>query len=266
MHYTVQPGDTLGRIARKVGSTVDALRRANPAVRDTDRIVPNQRLVVPPSPGVLAFPGAAGGGVNPLPPPAATGAASATPAARESAAREPDAREPDAPLPTLAWGSRVSEAFRRRLVGIADDLGCDPNHLMAAMAFETGESFSPSVRNAAGSGATGLIQFMPATATLLGTTTGELARLTAEAQLEYVAKYFRPYRRRLTTLEDVYMAILWPAAIGKPNDHVLFRSPTRAYTQNRGLDRNNDGRVTKGEAAAKVSAKLTKGLAEGIAG
>lgn len=250
MHYTVQPGDTLGRIARKVGSTVEALRRANPAVRDTDRIVPNQRLVVPPPPGVLAFPGAAGAGVNALP----------------AAGRDPARRDPGAPLPTLAWGSKVSEEFRRRLVEIADDLGCDPNHLMAAMAFETGETFSPSVRNAAGSGATGLIQFMPATATALGTTTAELAQMTAEAQLEYVAKYFRPYRKRLQSLEDVYMAILWPAAIGRPSDHVLFRSPTRAYTQNRGLDRDGDGAVTKAEAAAKVSAKLTKGLAEGIAG
>ena len=250
MHYTVQPGDTLGRIARKVGSTVDALRRANPAVRDTDRIVPNQRLVVPPPPGVLAFPGAAPNGVNPLPGPAA-GAAP---------------RDADAPLPILAWGAKVGEAFRRRVVEIAADLGCDPNHLMAAMAFETGESFSPSVRNAAGSGATGLIQFMPSTATLLGTTTAALARMTPERQLDYVAKYFLPYRGRLRTIEDVYMAILWPAAIGKPSEHVLFKAPSKTYAQNKGLDKDRDGRVTKREAAAAVSAKLAKGRRSGYLG
>lgn len=40
---------------------------------------------------------------------------------------------------------------------------------MAAMAFESGETFSPSIKNAAGSGAVGLIQFMPSTAKALGT-------------------------------------------------------------------------------------------------
>ena len=63
----------------------------------------------------------------------------------------------------------------------------------------------------------------------------------------------------MKTLEDVYMAILWPAAIGKPDDHVLFAAPGRTYDQNRGLDRDRDGRVTKREAAAAVSAKLAKG-------
>jgi len=34
----------------------------------------------------------------------------------------------------------------------------------------------------------------------------------------------------------------------------------RAYEQNAGLDSNKDGKVTKQEAAAKVKAKLAKGL------
>jgi hypothetical protein len=134
------------------------------------------------------------------------------------------------------------------------------------MAFESGETFSPSVRNAAGSGATGLIQFMPSIATMLGTTTAALARMTAERQLDYVARYFEPYKGRLRTIEDVYMAILWPAAIGKPLDHVLFAAPRRTYQQNRGLDRDRDGAVTKREAAAAVTAKLAKGLRAGYAG
>jgi soluble lytic murein transglycosylase-like protein len=35
---------------------------------------------------------------------------------------------------------------------------------MACMAWESGRSFRPDVKNMAGSGATGLIQFMPTTA------------------------------------------------------------------------------------------------------
>jgi hypothetical protein len=159
----------------------------------------------------------------------------------------------------IAWGAKVSPAFKAKVIRISRNLGVDPNYLMAAMAFESGETFSPSVRNRQ-SGATGLIQFMPSTAAFLGTSTGALAGMTAETQLDYVEKYFRPYTKKLNTLEDLYMAILWPAAIGKPNSQVLFSWPSNAYTQNKGLDTNNDGKITKEEATAKVRAELVKGL------
>src|ERR1044071_1211337 len=64
----------------------------------------------------------------------------------------------------------VSQAFKDKVVKIASDLGTNPNFLMAVMSFESGATFRPSVKNMAGSGAVGLIQFMPATATGLGTT------------------------------------------------------------------------------------------------
>lgn len=162
----------------------------------------------------------------------------------------------------LAWGRKVSPAFRVRIRGIAENLDASPDHLMACMAFESGETFSPSVKNAAGSGATGLIQFMPKTARELGTTTAQLAAMTAEDQLDYVEAYFRPYAGRLRTLADVYMAILWPKAVGKPDSYVLWDAdawPT-TYRQNAGLDGNKDRRITKAEAAAKVQAKLVRGM------
>jgi hypothetical protein len=142
-----------------------------------------------------------------------------------------------------------------------------PSWLMACMAFESGETFSPSVRNAAGSGAIGLIQFMPATAKGLGTTSDHLADMTAEQQLEWVHRYFLPYKGKLSRLSDVYMAILWPAAIGKPDTAPLWDASTRptTYRQNAGLDANKDLTITKGEAAAKVAAKLEKGLRSDVA-
>lgn len=165
----------------------------------------------------------------------------------------------------IAWGGKVSPDFRNRVRWIADDLNmpeAGASWLMACMAFESAETFSPSIRNAAGSGATGLIQFMPRTAEGLGTTTAALASMTAEDQLNYVYKYFRPYRGRLNALSDVYMAILWPAAIGKPENHILWTKDARptTYRQNAGLDVNRDGAITKGEAAKLVSDKLAKGL------
>ena len=161
--------------------------------------------------------------------------------------------------PQLAWGRAVSQRFKEKVVAIAGRIGCDPNHLMACMAFETGETFSPSVKNRA-SGATGLIQFMPSTAADLGTTTTALASMEPEEQLEYVARYFSWFNPG-RTLEDLYMAILWPRAIGKPDSYVLFSHPSVTFKQNRGLDFDGDGSVTRFEAATAVRDKLKKGLA-----
>ena len=165
---------------------------------------------------------------------------------------------------SLAWGLKVSPTFRDRVFWIESQLGIDADYQIAAMAFESGETFHANVRNAAGSGAVGLIQFMPSTARSLGTTTEKLAAMTPEDQLNYVYKYFKPYKGRLRTLSDVYMAILWPRGVGKPESYPLFvrgKSPLANYDQNAGLDTNKDGVITKAEAAAKVQAKLLKGMA-----
>lgn len=168
--------------------------------------------------------------------------------------------------PPLAWQGRVTPVFANKVRAIADEMLMPPregaNWLMACMAFETAETFRSDVRNGAGSGAVGLIQFMPRTAEELGVTTEQLARMMPETQLDYVYKYFRPYRGRLRTLSDTYMAILWPAAIGKPESHVLWSSTSHptTYRQNVGLDVDGNWSITKAEAAAKVADKLARGL------
>lgn len=163
--------------------------------------------------------------------------------------------DPEGPL---AWGRKVDPAFRAKLRAIAARLDVEPDALMAVMAFETGRTFDPAIRNAA-TGATGLIQFMPRTALSLGTTTGSMARMSAVAQLDYVEAYLKPYAGRLAEVSDLYMAVLWPKAVGRASSHVLFAEPSAAYRANRGLDTNRDGRVTKAEAAAKVVALLAEG-------
>lgn len=130
------------------------------------------------------------------------------------------------------------------------------------MAFESAETFSPTIKNAAGSGAIGLIQFMPATARGLGTTSEKLAEMTGVQQLQYVERYFAPYAPAIHSLSDMYMAILMPFYIGKPDHSVLF-SAGASYRQNSGLDANRDGKVTKLEATGMVQAKLDKGFTIG---
>lgn len=167
---------------------------------------------------------------------------------------------------TLAWGLKVSSQFRRRVFALCARLRMNPDFLMACMAWETGETFSPSIVNRAGSGATGLIQFMPTTARGLGTSTAALARMSDVQQLDYVESYFRPWRGRLVSLSDHYMAILWPKAIGRPESHALWsraRNPV-TFRQNSGIDINRDGVITKAEAAKKVNAKLIKGMSPAL--
>ncbi len=164
----------------------------------------------------------------------------------------------------LAWGRVVSAEFRNKVRALAAAHGRDPSEFMACMAFESAASFRADVRNGAGSGAVGLIQFMPPTALRLGTTVAAMVVMTPEQQLDYVAKYFEPYRGHLHNLGDVYMAILWPAGIGKSDDAVLFdqadpRHP-KLYVENKGLDWNKNGQITRGEAYQRVRDSLTRGL------
>jgi hypothetical protein len=165
-------------------------------------------------------------------------------------------------MTVLAWGAKVSPEFRRKTRDIAARLGANPSDLMACMAFETGRTFSPAARNP-GSSATGLIQFMRETARSLGTTTEELAAMTAEEQLDKVYDYLKPFTGRLGSLADCYMAILWPPAVGQPDDFAVFANATEAYRKNKGLDINHDGVVTKRECAAYVERMLAEGLEVG---
>jgi hypothetical protein len=63
----------------------------------------------------------------------------------------------------------------------------------------------------------GLIQFMPSTARRLGTTTSELEKMPATEQMKYVYQYLEPFKGRLSSYDDVAMAIFYPAAVEKPD-------------------------------------------------
>lgn len=171
----------------------------------------------------------------------------------------------------IAWGAftdrRLGNAFKDKVRAISVRLGCDPSDLMAVIAFETGERFAPDVVNPV-SGATGLIQFMPRTAESLGTSIGALSAMTAIEQLDWVERYIAGIAagRPLGALGDLYMTVLWPKAVGEPESFVLFSDPSREYRNNKGLDGNRDGVITKAEATAKVVQKLVKGLKEGMVG
>lgn len=110
------------------------------------------------------------------------------------------------------------DQFITKVRAISEKLFIDPNWLMAVMYKESGlnhKAVNPS------GGATGLIQFMPSTATGLGTTTQKLAAMSNVEQLEYVYQYFKPYRYKILSYPDLYLITFFPAALSKPLDYIF---------------------------------------------
>lgn len=182
----------------------------------------------------------------------------------------------------LAWGVKFTPAEIARVKQMIANLRWPAEAIqwvMGCIAFETGRSFSPAQTN--GIGATGLIQFIPPTAIVYFNSAkaiqamsaeekkaagreacARLGKMTVLEQLDYVEKYFTPYAGRVNSLADLYMSILYPVAVGKPDNWVLWdklKKPT-TYSQNAGLDMNLDGTVTKAECAHRVTNLLIEGF------
>jgi hypothetical protein len=151
-------------------------------------------------------------------------------------------------------------AATERVVGNLQSAGAQisSDDLFRIIEFETGGSWSPSVK-AATSSATGLIQFLESTAQGLGTSTEALAAMTRAEQMEYVQRYLQPYADRIQNFGDLYMAIHWPRGVGQDDAYVMYREGSREYTANRGLDANGDGTVTRGETMAVVERRVGRG-------
>jgi hypothetical protein len=149
---------------------------------------------------------------------------------------------------------RTTPEFRAKLTEVAEHVGASPRDLACVISFETGHSFSPSQRNAAGSTGVGLIQFMAGTCRELGITRKEMASLSAIDQLDYVERFLKmkAQERPLDTARDLYMAVIWPEAIGRGENFRILYQSSEQYRMNKGTDLNHDGRITAGEAARKM--------------
>ncbi|CAL1516480.1 peptidoglycan DD-metalloendopeptidase family protein [Chitinophaga sp. MM2321] len=189
---------------------------------------------------------------------------------------------------SLVWGSKVTCAFRMKVIEIAKKLKADPNHLMTCMAFETGGSFLPYQLNGYNKKntptpeeltdkqlerkAVGLIQFTQVAIRDLNKNKGanitkrKLANMSATEQLDYVYLHLKNHTGKLNTLEDFYMAILNPSLVGKSNEYSVFsrnydqQHNLTWYEENKGLDTDNNLTVTKKEVSAIIHTKYAAGL------
>lgn len=137
------------------------------------------------------------------------------------------------------------EAFEQKVRLIAGKLQVEPEWLMAVMYAES--RFDSSIKNHRGSGAVGLIQFMPATLAELGATVNQMEQISPVEQLDFVYRYLHQVQRRygaFESLTDLYLAILYPRALQQDYCYTLYAKPSKAYRQNSGLDENKDGVVT----------------------
>jgi hypothetical protein len=152
----------------------------------------------------------------------------------------------------------TSNAFRHKLLRIAENLDLRADAMAAVMSFETAGTFDPTIRpldpktGKPLSSAIGLLQWLDITAKELGTTTEELSRMTAEEQLDVAARHFGRYPLR--SIDDYYMVVFCPAAVGKPPTAITYSEKTTpaAYRANKALDKDKDGKITVAEASSSI--------------
>lgn len=106
--------------------------------------------------------------------------------------------------------------FAQEIAKTASHIGVPAMWLADVMAKEG--KFDPGIKNYGGSGATGLIQFMPETASWLGTSVSALAQMDRIEQMKWVRKYFDKmgFSKKMKNIYALVGAI-WAGNIDKPN-------------------------------------------------
>ena len=147
---------------------------------------------------------------------------------------------------------RNKSEFIAKLNQVAKDLDINPNWLMLVFYLESGVN-EKAINSK--TGASGLIQFMPATAKGLGTSVEAIRQMSNVQQLDYVYKYFLPYRRAINGFTDLYLITFYPAALLKKRPDT-WNFPKIVYDYNPGLDKNRDQVVNLGEWKRYILTKV----------
>lgn len=147
----------------------------------------------------------------------------------------------------LYWGKYFTCLERKKIIEISKRLLCDPNHLTSAMALETMGTFNTALVNPLEY--TGLIQIGYDAAkdinrrkgtNITAGRNGNLKKMSKIEQLTYVEYYLEPYKGKLNTLADFYLAILMPVDCGKGSERNYV-----VFDENLKLDYNSKGEVIK---------------------
>lgn len=157
-------------------------------------------------------------------------------------------------LASVSGLAQRSDRYRRKLVKVAKSIGADPSSLAAVITIESGHN--PQAVNPH-TGASGLIQIMPANVAQFGVTLGQLRKMSATKQLDLVEQWFRKAgATNITRPADHYLAVFNPAHVGKPSDFVLYAEGEKGYAQNKVLDFDKDGTIRVDDVARLVEKVL----------
>lgn len=162
---------------------------------------------------------------------------------------------------TKAKGSwKQDTSFIKEVNRVAAKYNFSPGALIGLMMSESG--IDPQARNPNG-GATGLIQFMPATARALGTSTAALYKMNRTEQMKYVDAFFAPHAKGLNNASPgkLYAYVFLP---GRAHRDVLTTSNEKYYKANPGLDTNKDGKITISDLDKRVLKKAQQARYGGI--
>jgi Putative peptidoglycan binding domain/Transglycosylase SLT domain len=116
--------------------------------------------------------------------------------------------------------------FNKKLELVAKDLGVNSKDLLTIMKFESG--LKTGYQNWPKHKAVGLIQFMPDTARDLGTSTDQLAHMTAVEQLDFVWKFYKMNNLRPgSDIGTIYMKTFLPSYAYDDDSTVVAKKDNR---------------------------------------
>ena len=140
-------------------------------------------------------------------------------------------------------------AFERKVRRISRRLEMPPEWLMAVIHAES--QFDGGTTSSIGSGATGLIQWLPETAKNLNTTIAKIRNMNHLEQLDLIYDYLSEHleaneKERFESLTEVYVAVLFPQVSSQMTDEAykIYTTPSIAYKMNAHLDMDTDGNLT----------------------
>ena len=128
--------------------------------------------------------------------------------------------------------------FTSSIEALAEKHGISTNELYKVIKGESG--FNPKAKNA--SGATGLFQFMPATAKELGVSTKDILNMTPTQQVGLYDKYLERWKYSSNNRLGIMQAA--PAFANREPEAVIYGKDTKAWKQNPGWRELNDGPIT----------------------